>query len=203
MIKAVIFDVGGVLHTDENEFVKQDIIDTLSISEETYSRAYSRLVPQLGKGEISESEFWKQFLVETGSKKKLPSESLWQREYAKRFKKNLEVLKLVEKLKKSGLKLGILSNTIDPHAQVNRREGVFALFDEVVLSHEVGLRKPDPEMFKLILERLKVKPEEAVFVDDLVENVEAAKKLGIDSIIFVDQHQLSVDLKFRIPEIQI
>jgi len=63
---------------------------------------------------------------------------------------------------------------------------VHAEFDVYVNSADVGLRKPDPAIFRLTLERLGVAPQEAVFLDDSLPNVEAARALGIHAIHVTD-----------------
>jgi epoxide hydrolase-like predicted phosphatase len=63
------------------------------------------------------------------------------------------------------------------------------LFDRVIDSSAVGLRKPDPRIFRLALEAALVAPPEAFFVDDTLENVLAAERLGIRSIHFSDERE--------------
>ncbi len=60
-------------------------------------------------------------------------------------------------------------------------------FDVVVESAEVGLRKPDPAIYRLVVDRLGVAPDEAVFVDDWEENLPPARDLGLHTIAFVDE----------------
>jgi putative hydrolase of the HAD superfamily len=57
-------------------------------------------------------------------------------------------------------------------------------FDVIVISAQVGLMKPDPAIYRLTLDRLGVEPHEAVFLDDIAENVEAAARLGIHGVLF-------------------
>ncbi len=58
--------------------------------------------------------------------------------------------------------------------------------NEIVYSHEVGLAKPDPAIFRLTCERLSVEPEQVVFVDDLPVNVESAARLGMQALLHVE-----------------
>ncbi len=59
-------------------------------------------------------------------------------------------------------------------------------FDEIFISAEMGLAKPDPKIFEMVLTKLGVAPEECVFVDDFIQNIEAARKLGMHAIHFQD-----------------
>jgi epoxide hydrolase-like predicted phosphatase len=63
------------------------------------------------------------------------------------------------------------------------------MFDETVFSAEVGMAKPDARIYQLILNRLGVEPQEAVFVDDFIENVEGARHLGLHAIHFKNSPQ--------------
>jgi FMN phosphatase YigB (HAD superfamily) len=64
-----------------------------------------------------------------------------------------------------------------------QRERFPKLYDEVVISGEVGARKPEPRIYLLTAERLGVRPEECVFVDDLLQNVEGAEAVGMEGIV--------------------
>ena len=68
-------------------------------------------------------------------------------------------------------------------------------FDALVLSAEVGIMKPDPRIYHIALDKLEVKPNEAVFVDDMPANVEAARTLGMQGILFQSQEQTLDKLK--------
>jgi epoxide hydrolase-like predicted phosphatase len=57
-------------------------------------------------------------------------------------------------------------------------------FDETIFSWEVRLRKPDPRIYRLVLDRLGVQPQEAVFVDDFMKNIEGAKEVGMHTVWF-------------------
>ena len=62
-------------------------------------------------------------------------------------------------------------------------------------SNEVGLKKPDPKMYKLTLRRLRIKPSESVFIDDVLDHVKAATKLGIFGLLFTSSEKLKKDLR--------
>jgi len=89
---------------------------------------------------------------------------------------------LVRDLRAAGVRTALLSNTWGG-AEAYDRDELAALFDALVLSHEVGLRKPDPEMFALAARRLEVPVEACVVVDDLPANVSAARALGMRGVV--------------------
>lgn len=195
MIKAGIFDVGGVLHDASTKYIYPDIITTLGITKEAFDKVWKRLINLFGKGEISEEEFWKVFIKQTQSTKPLPKESLFLREFIKHYNRHEDVLSLVQKLKRNGYRVAILSNSIPPHARYQYEIGIYQNFDVVVLSHEVGIQKPDPEIYALTLEKLGVTAAEAFFVDDLKANVDPAIKLGMHGLIFTKYKVLQDDLQ--------
>ena len=78
---------------------------------------------------------------------------------------------------------------------MHKRWDIDGLFDELVISAEVGLVKPDARVFQLALGRLDVQPHEAVFIDDMPVNVDAAGRLGMIGIQFVDTRQTLSELQ--------
>ena len=187
-IEAGIFDVGGVLISDEMAHVRRDVLATLELDEATFAPAWSELIPLLGNGQIEEEEFWRRVVERTAARGALPAESLFLREYARRYRVHQEVLDLVTRLKEAGLRLAVLSNTITAHVTHNRAQGLFAPFDVLVFSNELGLGKPDPRVYHHCLAQLGLadRPAAAFFVDDREENVAAATTLGIHGIAFTD-----------------
>ncbi len=123
----------------------------------------------------------------------IPSSTSWARKF--KNKKDIKVFEIVNILKKLGIKIAICSNTIGPHATKKRTAGIYDLFPIVILSHEVGYRKPDAKIYEITLNKLGVKPKEVIFVDDSEENVTAAEKLGMKGIVIENAVQLQKELK--------
>jgi HAD superfamily hydrolase (TIGR01509 family) len=190
MIQTVIFDVGGVLKAETDAAIQRDIIETLGISSEALKEPWQVLTNQLGRGDITEEEFWEQLHQQTEAPNPLPEESLLIREYRKGYKPNEEVLQIATRLRDAGYVTPILSNTIASHAALNRERGLYDGFDPIILSQEVGLLKPSPEIFTLTLTQLGVNANEVAFIDDAAKNTLAAQSLGINSILFTDALQL-------------
>jgi putative hydrolase of the HAD superfamily len=78
---------------------------------------------------------------------------------------------------------GIVSNSGPGAREAERVWGFEAITDDIVYSHEVGLAKPDPEIFRLAARRLGVLPYEVVFLDDVEGHVEAARGLGVHGVV--------------------
>jgi putative hydrolase of the HAD superfamily len=97
------------------------------------------------------------------------------------------VVHRIRRLRDEGLTLGLLTNNVKEFGSAWRATiPVEELFDVVVDSSEVGLRKPDRRIYLVTCERLAVKPSSAVFVDDNLENVAAARAVGMEAVHFED-----------------
>ncbi|MEX2236613.1 MAG: HAD family phosphatase [Dehalococcoidia bacterium] len=109
---------------------------------------------------------------------------------------NEDLLELVAGLR-GDYKIGLLSNADDNlERRLQEDLKIFDRFDDVVNSARVGMAKPDPRIYALACERLGVQPLEAVFVDDLVRNIEAARKAGLNTIHFEgDNEALFAELR--------
>jgi epoxide hydrolase-like predicted phosphatase len=197
-ITTVIFDVGGVLHASNNATVK-DLAQELQLEESAVQQIWKDQIPLLGSGQIDETAFWQQVKAAHGIRQVEVAENLLGRAFAQTLVPHAKVLALVTELRRLGLKLAILSNTIEPHARANRQAGYYDGFDRVLLSHEVGLRKPDPAIYQHALDELGIEPEQAVFIDDDPANAEAATKLGMKGITYTSPEQLATDLRALIP----
>ncbi|WP_051624105.1 HAD-IA family hydrolase [Clostridium akagii] len=97
-----------------------------------------------------------------------------------------EVFQIIPKLSEN-YKLGIVSDTWPSLERVFRNAGLRRYFSSFVMSSKLGVNKPNKLMFTTALEELKIKPEEAIFIDDNEKNVEGAKVLGIEGILMSKQ----------------
>lgn len=195
MIKAIVFDVGGVLHYSSLKYIFQDIMQALKITEKALRGGLDKNIEKLEKGQITEEQFWEIFLKKTKSKNTLPEESLLLKKFIQYYRRNDKVINLAKKLKSNGYRIVILSNSIISHAEYQHKIGIYQDFNPIILSYKVGMRKPDLEIYRYLLKKLQLRPKEVFFVDDVNENVEAATKLGIHTELFKDTSQLEANLK--------
>lgn len=108
----------------------------------------------------------------------VPAEGLIERMFA-HFEHQPQMSALVRRAKAHGIRTALLSNSWGNSYPRDTWEG---MFDDVVISGEVGLRKPEPEIFLLAAKRLGLAPVECVFVDDMEPNVEGARALGMTAV---------------------
>lgn len=107
-----------------------------------------------------------------------------------------ETLETMSWLRKEGIEIGLLSNALPNLADTGQ---TLAAEDKIFVSYELGLLKPDKAIYQSVLARLNAKPEEVIFIDDKRENVEAAKSLGINGIVF-DRNTISRQIKTLITQ---
>jgi putative hydrolase of the HAD superfamily len=185
-IKAIIFDVGGVLKITDVDATKEKIVSQFGISSQNIMQSYNKYLPLWKSSQIFESELWHKTITDY-----VPDHQNFQRI----FKLNEPVYQIAKKLEQLGYITAILSNVSAEDKIFNSQLNLYAPFKEVILSCDVNLIKPNPAIFNLTLEKLKVKPSEAVMVDDKEINLDSAKGIGIHTIYFQDEKQLKNDLE--------
>jgi len=194
VIKAVIFDFGRVIsaqkppslfHTYERDLgLAPDTINTIMFESEAWEEAL------LGKKTVE--EFWQALGPELGLKAVAEVEAFHHRYHADEAV-NEGVVRLILRLH-GRYKLAVLSNS--PPGLICWLDSwkILDLFHVIFCSGDEGIVKPDPRAFARTLERLRVKPEEALFIDDTPEHVDAARALGLRGILFTTAARLEEDL---------
>ena len=102
------------------------------------------------------------------------------------IRENLNVITLIHQLQKEGFKIILISNSIPETQYSIENSQISSFFDGFVLSNLVGLRKPDPKIYKLACETYGLKPEETLMIDDNSENLKGAKSVGLKTMICKD-----------------
>ena len=175
MIKAIIFDYFKTI-TFKSELGVWRQYDPDRI----YEEKAKALIDEYDKGQ---SFAW--LCQEIGKVNGIPSDELELTYYSQpEIKWNAELIEFIQNELKSKYKISLLSNVgSEPGQLVNINK---LPFDDILLSFEVGMAKPDLTIYDLAAKRLGLKPEECIFVDDLAENVEAAESIGMKGIVFKD-----------------
>jgi HAD superfamily hydrolase (TIGR01509 family) len=107
-----------------------------------------------------------------------------------------ETVSILKDLKEKGYNLYYLSNFHDiAFKKMKEKYNFFNLFDGGVVSYEDKLLKPDERIYKAILNRYSLVPEESIFIDDTKVNVDAAKEAKIEGLVFENTNKLKEDLK--------
>jgi epoxide hydrolase-like predicted phosphatase len=196
MIKLIIFDGEGVLYSAKEtvrifEREYDEFLRKFGVSLEEQAKLWFKFYPKTVTGKISLREANKKIFKKLGIPTSKVNEWLKQDKinWLKHTKLNKEVKKLLSKLRKKGIKVAILSDTVHPlkwRLELFKKFGLVKgkHYDKLFLSNLIGYEKPHPKAYLTVLNRFKVKPEEAIFVGHDKEEMEGAKKLGIKTISF-------------------
>jgi putative hydrolase of the HAD superfamily len=194
-IKSVISDLGKViLFFDNNIFLNRMMAFSPLSLEEMRKAIFSHfeIVQDFDRGKLSSHQFYE--LASEKLQAEISFEDFYLM-YNDIFSINPPVLNLLKKLK-SLHRLILLSNTdVMRFGFIKQRFPEILIFDDYVLSFEVGRIKPDPHIYRVALEKAEAKAEECVFIDDREENIEGARQMGINSILFQDHAQLETSLR--------
>jgi epoxide hydrolase-like predicted phosphatase len=193
-IEAVIFDLGGVLVRTEDRLPRARLAAQLGMTYETLEAAVfdSPTGFNAAVGKLSTLDHWRSVLASLNldeSKLQEVQAGFWGGD-----KLDLELVALLRSLR-GRYRTALLSNAWDDLRQVLAdRWRITDAFDEMIISAEVGLAKPDPRIYHLAAQRLQVEPGQAVFVDDMPRNIDAAREQGMHAIRFIDAQQTRNDL---------
>lgn len=207
-IRAVIFDFGNVL-TMPQDGAKIDEMSRLSgLERESFLSAYRSLRLDYDRGTLDAASYWKAVLRRGGVSDTRISElngefvrNMTETDIASWMVIRPPMVEWARRLKAAGYKTAILSNMPWDHAEFIRRTFEWLdIFDATVFSYDVQLIKPEAAIYEECLARLEVAPCEAIFVDDLQVNVDAARDAGIHGAFFRDPAELAQSLS-RFPDL--
>ncbi len=192
MVKAIIFDWGGVLCEETALGLISYFSQALKVDPKPLVSAFRPFLPAFQKGEISEDDLWKGMCAVL--KVECPyNQSLWGEALRAIYVPKKEVFALASRLKAKGYTVGLLSNA-EQAAMIFFHEQGYAMFDAAVFSCAEGTRKPEQRIYEIALERLSVRPHEALFIDDRADFIAGAKRLGIHTILFKNPEQVRQEL---------
>jgi epoxide hydrolase-like predicted phosphatase len=201
-LRAVIFDWGGVVTSPIVETVTS-WLEAERIDRESYMAAMRPWVRSaygpdtaespihaLERGEVSDAEFEATLAAALVRIDGTPVEApgLLRRMFDASVILD-EMLELIKDLRSSGIRTSLLSNSWGGSEDGYPRHLFAGLFDDVVISGEVGMRKPEERIFQLAARRLGLAPADCVFVDDVEGNVVAAQALGFTTVLHEDPVQ--------------
>ena len=177
-----IFDMGGVVAYNTDVF--PDVFAYLGISGEKFLTLSGQDLQKLMTGKVTADKFWRSFSNKYG---KNVDEDLFSKFFCPAIDQG--VIEIIEQLKNDS-RVVCGTNVFDSHYDYLMSRGSYDIFDAVFASNKIGLSKPYLGFYRYILEEEGIGPGDAVFVDDMAENISAARKLGITSILFTDSQSL-------------
>ncbi|KKP55793.1 hypothetical protein A2121_02860 [Candidatus Nomurabacteria bacterium GWB1_40_6] len=194
MIKAIAFDYGGVIEVTEWDVI-QKIANSLGVTKEDwfkvyYSFGYLWNINGDNGGEVHTAVAKKL----NASEAQISQMQKLREEDRKTRKINLELIKIIKDLKNKNYKVCILSNNSIALRQKLIDKNLIDLFDEIVISGEVGYQKPQPEIFEILLKNLEISSNELVFIDDSKQSLLGAENIGYIPLLFTNNEKLKKDL---------
>jgi epoxide hydrolase-like predicted phosphatase len=188
MIRAILFDLGGVLFTNGTKKFIQDISSKYNLDPEAVKEIMDGDIgSQYREAKITRDQFWKIVLDKLNLTEDINTlEKQWISGYDLIKGTRDIILELAKKYK-----VYYLSDNVRERVEkINDRYNFLEWFEDGVFSHEVGVRKPNPEIYRFALNKAKVKPTETVFIDDKQSALDPAKEMGIVTILFESPEQL-------------
>ena len=195
MIKAIIFDAGGVLFNSREALFNGPIDYVSKVTgkpRDVVDKAYRETIKECESKKVGEKYLWEDLINRLGLEIPFNGQNPIAEGF-KRFKFTEGITSLVKQLKPK-YKLAIVSNANAVEEKIARPLSLYDQVHFVVLSYQVGVRKPDPKIYEEAFKRFGVDQSEVVFVDDTPANVEEAKKLGMVGILFQSTDQLKQEL---------
>ncbi len=193
-VRAIFFDLGGVIVRTEYQAPREHLAERLNTTYEDLNRIVfdSDSGRQASLGKITTDEHWAAVTRKLGR----PS-SETKAIHAEFFAGDVIDRSLLDFIRslRPRYKTGVLSNAWSDLREYIIENKFDDAFDALTISAEVGVMKPEPRIYELALQQLKVTASEAAFVDDVRANVEAARALGMHGILFQNPAQAMDDLK--------
>jgi putative hydrolase of the HAD superfamily len=184
-IRAVFFDLGGVILRTEYQAPRQQLAERLGLEYDDLDRIVfdSQTGLQAATGAITSRQHWEAVM----KRLKRPIEEMdsIREEFFAGDIIDRNILNFLRSLRPTH-KTGLISNNWSDLRDYLVREKIIDAFDHIIISAEVGVAKPEPEIYRIALEQAGVRPEEAVFVDDFYVNIEGCEKVGMKGVHFKD-----------------
>ena len=182
-IRAVFFDLGGVILRTEYQAPRQYLAERLNVEYEDLMRLVfeSETSREASLGKISMEQHW-DAVVRKLHRPAEEGEAI-HNEFFGGDVLDLDLIRFIRSLRQR-CKTGLISNAWSDARKYIQTQKFDDAFDAMIISAEVGVTKPKAEIYQLALKQLDVKPNEAVFVDDFIENVKGAQAVGMSAIHF-------------------
>ncbi|MBC8495238.1 HAD family phosphatase [archaeon] len=197
MIKTIIFDLGEVLVSDaviyylNNLADFTDVLELAGITREKSKEIWSKYWPDAKFGRTDIDTFWNEF-YEHITTDATPAEV--KALYDSKIIMDQEVYSFIKNLKKQYPLLAIANETKSGIKLKLDKFKLDKLFDKIYCSALLGMAKPNKDIYEFVLKNADIKAEESIYIDNQIENVEAAKELGFQAIHYQSLSQLKQDL---------
>lgn len=196
----IVFDYAGVISHAPPDDAGTSLVTVVGVESAAFWPAYWRRRADYDRGAVAATAYWRDVFAQLG---RPFSEELvghlvaldlgaWQ-------EINLETLDIVDTLATRGINLAMLSNMVPEMARWTERQDWADRFRYRLLSGDLGMVKPDAEIYHRTCEVLKARPGDILFIDDRADNIVAAEAVGMAGLLFTDAATLRDDLTRLLP----
>ena len=194
ILRAIFFDLGGVILRTEYQAPRERLAERLNMTYEDINKIVfeSETARKASLGEVRVDEHWRAVM----RRLRLPASEAEtiRAEFFAGDVIDRDLLNFIRSLRPR-YKTGVISNAWGDMRDYIVKHQFDDAFDTLIISAEIGMMKPQPEIYQLALKQAQVEAKEAAFVDDTPKNVEAANALGMHGILFRDPAQVEENLK--------
>ena len=196
MIKGIVFDLDGVFFLNGTENFIKNVSKKFNVPKEKVIQSYKKS-DEMNKfyktGKWNGDQYWAWFIKELGidSTKEELIELLSQG-----YSINQQALDLCRELRGKGYKTLVCSNNFPERIEIlNKKFDFLKDFDTTIFSFEIGILKPNHEIYKTLCRKSRLKPEEVFLADDSENNIESAKEFGIHTVFYSNFEEFVNELK--------
>lgn len=191
-VKVFLFDAAGVLY-EKNLAVGEALEAELGISLDSQAYVWGDLYREISTGKITEDNYFSK-LAEKYNQDERKLREVFTTSFERSFKPMQGMDELLVELKGKGYRLAVLSDTSTIFDAIRRKFDIYKHFEKVFLSYEAGYLKPSPQIYKVAMDYFRLEPDNFFFIDDQEKNTDAARRLGMQAVVFESTEKLRNDI---------
>jgi putative hydrolase of the HAD superfamily len=194
--RAVVFDYGEVISFTPSPEDRARMVEAAGVPPDDLWRAYDAERDRLDRGVLSTTDYWLGIGRACGVEWDVAqAQRMWALDFRGWTSADPEVVRVLTDLHAGGTRLALLSNAHPDYGGAFRFSPVGALFEQVFVSGELLLLKPDEAIYRHAAEVLALPPEQLVFIDNRERNVRGAESIGITGHVYTDPGSLRAFLE--------
>ena len=183
--RVVVFDYGEVLSMSQSEHDQAAIVETARSEPDVFWTAYWRHRDDLDHGTVSVPDYWARVGADLGVEfEPARVQQLWAVDFRSWISVEPGSIEVLDDLRAGGTRMALLSNAGFDFGDAFRRAPFARYFEQVFVSAELGMIKPDPEIYRHVARELGIDPTAMVFIDNKKVNVEGAEGIGVTGHVF-------------------
>jgi len=196
-IKCVVFDFGGVISQPQTRDYLEKLIQISGLGEAEFVREYRNKRHSYDRGTVSAEEYWRSVVgTHHAALGDGILEKLIEYDVASWTSINDSTKAYIQLLARKGVKIAILSNiNFETVRFLETHEPWIATIENKIFSCELKCIKPEREIYEACMNKVRCMPHECVFIDDSRQNVEAARELGMNAVLFETAEKMKMDIE--------